>query len=90
MTLSTELKEDPALKVITAAGTKSEADLSLFVFFVSAGGGGFCCTEPVRFCTVRAFGACFFLTGLVDTSACCHTNADLIGTMSVSRAFQAS
>lgn len=61
MTLSTELKEAPALKVITAAGTKSEADLSLFMFFVSArwGGGGFCCTEPVRFCTVGVFGACF-------------------------------
>lgn len=39
MTPSTELKEGPALKVITAAGTKSEADLSLFMFFVSAGGG---------------------------------------------------
>ena len=56
MTPSTELKEGPALKVITAAGTKSEADLSLFMFFVSAGGGGrggeFCCSEPVRFCTV--------------------------------------
>lgn len=40
MTLSTELKEAPALKVITAAGTKSEADLSLFMFFVSARWGG--------------------------------------------------
>lgn len=33
-----KLKEVPALKVITVAGPKSEADLSVFMFFFSERG----------------------------------------------------
>lgn len=35
-----KLKEVPALKVITVAGPKSKADLSVFMFFSFFRGGG--------------------------------------------------
>lgn len=82
-----KLKGAPAIVVINVARAKSEADLSVFLFFFSCWEGfkrqTFYCTEPVWLCPVNEFSVPVFLTGLVDTSACCHTNADLIGNMNV-------
>lgn len=38
-------------------------------------------TEPVRPWTVNEFSVPVFGAELVDTSTCCHTNGELIGTM---------